>query len=98
MNNAAADPPHVIEKLKNGMTILLVPRRDMNHLVYISLVMKNGKIDENKNTLSYTHAGEHLLAKFTSRKYPKYDLVKKRWGIWGLKAMRTLRIIRQVIG
>jgi predicted Zn-dependent peptidase len=59
------DPKMYSFKLKNGMKVILIPRNTKN-LVYFSIVMKNGKIDETLNTLSYTHAFEHLLAQFTS--------------------------------
>ncbi len=72
-------------KLKNGMKVILIPRNTKN-LVYFSIVMKNGKIDETLNTLSYTHAFEHLLAQFTSEKYPNYDKVKKELGYLGVNS------------
>jgi len=79
------DLKYYTEELKNGMKILLVPRKT-NGLIYFSLVMKNGRIDETKHTLSYTHIFEHLLARFTSKKYPNFNAVKKRLGYLGVES------------
>lgn len=78
------DPKHYIYELKNGMKVIMVPRKTSG-LIYISLIMKNGFLDENKHTLSYTHAGEHLLAKYTSKKYPRFEGVKGRLGFLGIE-------------
>lgn len=78
------DPKHYIYELKNGMKVIMVPRKTSG-LVYISLVLKNGLLDEDKHTLSFTHAGEHLFAKYTSKKYPRFEGVKGRLGFLGIE-------------
>ena len=78
------DPKHYIHELKNGMKVIMVPRKTSG-LVYISLVLKNGLLDEDKHTLSFTHAGEHLFAKYTSKKYPRFESVKGRLGFLGIE-------------
>jgi hypothetical protein len=35
--------------------------------------------------LSYTHQFEHMLSKYTSKKYPKYEGVKGRLGFLGIE-------------
>jgi predicted Zn-dependent peptidase len=71
-------------KLQNGMTIAFVPR-PTNQVVYVSLVIKNGKIFENVEQLSYTHMFEHLLARFTSKKYPNFHKLKKKLSFYGIQ-------------
>lgn len=78
------DPPCHVHELKNGMKVVMVPRKTSG-LIYISLVMRNGRIDETKHTWSYTHMGEHLLAKFTSKKFPKFEGVKGQLGFLGIE-------------
>ena len=64
--------------LENGITVTLIPRNDTKDLVYFSLVMRNGKIDETVDQLSYTHLFEHLFAQFTSTKHPSSKEIKNR--------------------
>jgi len=78
------DPRHYIHELKNGMKVIMVPRKTLG-LVYISLVLKNGLLDVDNHTLSFTHAGEHLFAKYTSKKYPRVESVKGRLGFLGIE-------------
>jgi predicted Zn-dependent peptidase len=77
------DKRYYVEKLENGMTTLLVPR-DTKGMVYLEIEMINGRIDEQRHTLSYTHAGEHLLAMFTSSKYPDFKEINKTLGFLGV--------------
>lgn len=77
------DPPFYTHQLNNGIKLVMIPR-NMSGLFYVSLVMRNGFIDETKRTWSYTHIGEHLLSQFTSDKYPSADHMKKHLGILGI--------------
>ena len=64
------DPPCHVHILTNGIKVVMVPRK-ASCLMYISLVMRNGMIDETEETWSYTHMGEHLFAQFTSDAFPQ---------------------------
>ncbi|NDJ14835.1 MAG: hypothetical protein EBY17_27190, partial [Acidobacteriia bacterium] len=78
------EPSYVQQTLGNGLRVVIVPRRSAG-LVYVSLVMRNGRIDETRETWSYTHMGEHLLAKYTSKPFPTFEGVKGRLGLLGVE-------------
>jgi predicted Zn-dependent peptidase len=78
------DPAHYTYDLKNGIKVVIVPRKTSG-LVYVSLIMRNGKLDETNHTLGFTHIGEHLLAKYTSKKFPRYEGVKGQLGFLGVE-------------
>jgi zinc protease len=78
------DPIHHVYELKNGMKVVIIPRK-MSGLVHVSMVMRNGFVDETKHSLSFTHMGEHLFAKYTSKKFPRYESVKGRLGFLGIE-------------
>jgi len=85
------DPPSHVHVFENGMKLVMVPR-SMSELVYVSIVMRNGCLDETKHTLAYTHFGEHLLAKFTSKRFPNADAITKRLGALGIEHNAFTRI------
>lgn len=71
-----------VRKLSNGMTVLLVPRK--TSLFSVEIEMKNGRIDEHRHTLSYTHTGEHLLSMLTSGKYQNFTEINRTLGFLGV--------------
>ena len=85
------DPPSHIHVFENGMKLVMVPR-SMSELVYVSIVMRNGCLDETKHTLAYTHFGEHLLAQLTSKRFPNADAITQRLGALGIEHNAFTRI------
>lgn len=78
------DPKHYLYQLPSGMKVLLMPRKT-HGLVYFSIVMKNGLIDETAHSLGFTHTGEHLLAQYTSKKFPTHHGVRSKLGFFGVE-------------
>ena len=78
-------------ELDNKMQVVIIPTEfkaesNLHGLVYVSLVMRNGRIDETNHTWSYTHMSEHMFAKLTSHKYPRYEDVKGEMGFLGIQS------------
>ena len=72
-------------QLQNGMKVVILPNKQKKHgVVYVSLVIRNGRIDETKHNLSYTHMCEHMFAMLTSNRYAESENVKSRFGFLGV--------------
>jgi predicted Zn-dependent peptidase len=74
------DINYVNKVLKNGLKLLFIPMEKIE-IVHIELKILCGWEHENDKTLESAHFLEHMLAKFTSKKYPdgihnKYQLGK----------------------
>ena len=65
-----------IFKLKNGIKVLIIPIE--TNLINISLDLLLGSYHENNNNIGITHYMEHLMAKFTSNKYPEHKYIKNK--------------------
>jgi predicted Zn-dependent peptidase len=88
-NELSIDGIHI--ELDNKMQVVIIPsdlksKSNIHGLVYVSLVMRNGRVDETNHTWSYTHMSEHLFAKLTSHKYPRYEDVKGEMGFLGIQS------------
>jgi len=66
-----------IIKLKNGIKLLLLPINNTK-LINISITILLGKNHETIKTYGITHYIEHLLARFTSRKYKDHSFIAKK--------------------
>jgi predicted Zn-dependent peptidase len=75
------DPQHYVHRLNNGMRLVMVPHQ-MSGLVYVSMLIRNGYIDETAHTRSFAHMGEHMCSKYTSKKFPEFD--EKLFGYLGI--------------
>ena len=64
-----------IIKLKNGITVLIIPLNTMLTDVSINILL--GSKNEKKSQMEIIHYIEHLIARFTSKKYNDYKFINK---------------------
>lgn len=69
--------------LKNGLKLLFIPMEKIE-IVHIELKILCGWEHENNDTLETAHFLEHMLAKFTSKKYPDGKYNKYQLGKYGI--------------
>ena len=62
------DEKHILKKYDNGIHALYIPMK--SDLVYIMFCHRVGMIHEEKKEIECAHFLEHMLAEFTSKKYP----------------------------
>jgi len=74
---------YINKTLKNGLKLLFIPMQNIE-IVHIELKILCGWEYENKDTLESAHFLEHMLAKFTSKKYPDGKLNKYQLGKFGI--------------
>lgn len=65
-----------IFKLSNGIRVLIIPSISKT-LTHVSVNILLGEILEKLNEREMTHYAEHLLGRFTSKKYKDYKLIAK---------------------
>ncbi|MEW5851795.1 MAG: pitrilysin family protein [Myxococcota bacterium] len=73
--------PHTIATLKNGLQVVMVPRRGSGLLAYYTLVRVGSRNEVEPGRSGYAHFFEHMMFRGTE-KYPqdKYEDVIKRYG------------------
>lgn len=64
-----------IVRLKNGITILVVPMKTKLTNVSVSILL--GEHHEEEKEIELTHYVEHLMGRFTSKKYNDFEQIQK---------------------
>lgn len=64
-----------IVRLKNGITILIVPMKTKLTNVSVSILL--GEHHEKEKEIELTHYVEHLMGRFTSKKYNDFEQIQK---------------------
>lgn len=64
-----------IFKLSNGIKVLIIPLETKLTNVSVSILL--GSTHEKKGEADLTHYMEHLMGRFTSKKYKNYDFISK---------------------
>ncbi len=78
------DVPYEKQILKNGLKVLYIPRKSCYGAVAVTLIGKNGRVDETHDNLSYTHMGEHLMCLLTSKHNKDETAIMEKIGFEGI--------------